>query len=159
MMNTENPTNPTRKPSQNILSRFRKLFLVSATVVLIAGGFAQAQKGKDIDLIGPPVQFDQTISVQDDLTGNFLVFSTGTGKYFFTRCSDGFTLGGVGVVKVDGCMIQLEDLQAGHRVVASVNECAQQGKAIVEKFAPDAFKVFFSDQDGGINLMDCAPKK
>src|SRR6185503_6867519 len=159
MLNTGNRTNPTRKQSQNILSRFRKLFLVSATVVLITGGFAQAQKGKEIDLIGPPIQFDQTISVQDDLTGNFLVFSTGTGKYFFTRCSDGFTLGGVGFVKVDGCMIQLEDLQAGHRVVASVNECAQQGKAIVEKFAPDAFKVFFSDQDGGINLMDCAPKK
>ena len=158
-MNTGNRTNPTRKQSQNTLSRFRKLFLVSATVVLITGGFAQAQKGKEIDLIGPPIQFDQTISVQDDLTGNFLVFSTGTGKYFFTRCSDGFTLGGVGFVKVDGCMIQLEDLQAGHRVVASVNDCAQQGKAIVEKFAPDAFKVFFSDQDGGINLMDCAPKK
>ena len=158
-MITSNRTNRARKQLQTPQNRFRNLFLVLATVVLVAGVSAQAQKGKGTDFIGPPVQFDQTISVQDDLTGNFLVFNTGSGKYFFTRCSDGFTLGGVGFVKVDGCMIQLQDVQAEHRVVASVNECAQQGKAIVEKFAPDAFKVFFSDQDGGINLMDCAPPK
>jgi hypothetical protein len=58
----------------------------------------------------------------------------------------------VGFVKVDGCMIQLEDVQAEHRIVASVNECTQEGKAIVEKFAPDAFKVFFSDRTGASTL-------
>ena len=157
MMNIGNRTSPARRqlPTMN---RFRNLFLVSATLVLVAGGFAQAQNGKDTDLIGPPAQFDQTISVQDDATGNFLVFNTVSGKYFFTRCSDGLTLGGVGSVKVDACMINFEDVQAEHRVVASVNQCAQEGKAIVEKFAPAEFKVFFNDS-GGDNLMDCARKQ
>jgi hypothetical protein len=143
----------------------RKLILMCAIVVLVAGGSAQAQK--PIKLIGPPIQFDQAINLEDDATGSFLVFNTGSGKYKFTRCIDGLTISGVGSVKVDGCSIFLEDVQAGHRVVASINECDQQGKALVEKFAPAdtigsdgaPFKVFLNDANMGNNLMDCAPKK
>ena len=152
----------------------RKLILVSAIALLVAGGSAQAQK--PIVEIGPPIPFDQSLSIEDDATGSFLVFDTGSGKYRFTRCSDGFTISGVGSVKVDGCSIHLEGLQADHRVVASVGECDQRGKAIVEKLDPaktrpkksagitpfdgtEPFKAFLSDQNMDNNLMDCAPKK
>jgi hypothetical protein len=151
----------------------RKLIVTCAMIVLVAGSSVQAQK-KGIELIGPPIPFNQTISIEDDATGSFLVFDTGSRKYKFTRCNDSFTITGAGFVKVDGCSIYLEDVQTDHRVVASVNECDQQGKAIVETFAPVSispnspaetaqldvtpFKAFLSDQNLGNNLLDCAPK-
>lgn len=151
----------------------KKLILMGAMIVLAAAGSVQAQK--EIKPIGPPIPFDQTISIEDDANGSFLVFSTGTGKYQYTRCSDGFTMSGAGVVKVSGCSIFLEDLQADHRVVASINECDQQAKALVEKFAPvsispnttvafttfdvQPFKATLIDQNMSNNLLDCAPKK
>ncbi len=153
------PTPFSANNQRNLLRNgMRKLFLIYAIIVLVAGGSAQAQQ-KPVDYIGPPVPFDQTISIEDDATGNFLVFSTGNGKYMFTRCSDGFTIGGVGVVKVDGCSISITDVQGGHRMVATVNECAQEGRALVEKFDAAAFKVTFGDQKMGDNLMNCTPKK
>lgn len=149
----------------------RRLILVSAITVLVAGGSAHAQK--PVDYIGPPAPFSQTINIEDDANGSFLVFETGSGIYTFTRCADGLKIQGVGAVKVDGCSIYLEDRQADHRVVASINECDQQGKAIVEGFNParispkigqaplgfTPFKAFLSDANMGNNLMDCAPKK
>lgn len=138
----------------------RKLILTCAIVILAAGGSALAQK--PIVIIGPPAPFDQTISIQDDTNASFLVFETGSGKYTFTRCSDGFTLSGVGLVKVDGCAVNLADTQPGHRVAASVQECDQTAKAVVETFAVKTairtpFKVFLSDKNLGDNLMDCLP--
>jgi hypothetical protein len=125
---------------------------MSAIVVLWAGGSAEAQKKKP-DLIGPPIR--QNISVEDVVTGNFLVINAGTGEYTFTRCSDGLTISGVGKVKSDGCSTSLEDEQATHRVVASVNECGGDGKAAVERFTPEPFKLFFSDQNTGNNALTC----
>lgn len=127
----------------------RKLILMSAIVVLSAGGSAQAQRNKPT----PPPPFERIISVEDDRTGNFLVFGSNGGKYNFVRCSDGFSITGVGLVKNDGCSISLEDSQADHRVVASANECAQEAMALVEQFAQvpgnpgvAPFKVTLSDK-------------
>ena len=151
----------------------KKTIFVFAMIVLTAGASVQAQK-KPTQPIGSPLPFSQTISVEDDATGNYLVFFTGTGKYKFTRCSDGFTITGVGFVKVDGCTINLEDVQSDHRVVASVNECDQQAKALVERFSPEIvssnqpasilpfdvepFKAILSDVNVSNNLLDCAPR-
>jgi len=152
----------------------RKQIVMCVILVLVVGVSVQAQKG--INPIGPPIPFEQTIAIEDDATGSFLVFNTGSGKYAFTRCSDGFKTTGVGFVKVDGCSIYLEDTEADHRVVASVNECAQEGKAVFEKFTPVSiqphilpvditpddvtpFKALLTDQNIGNNLLDCAPKK
>jgi hypothetical protein len=148
----------------------KKLIFMCVMIALITGASVQAQK-KSIQPIGPPVPFNQTINVEDDATGNFVVFDTGSGKYRFTRCSDGLTITGVGFVRVDGCSITLEDVQPDHRIVVSANECAQAAKAIVERFAPspgslaiapldvEPFKAFLSDSNLGNNLLDCAPKK
>jgi len=113
---------------------------------------------------------NQRLSIEDDATGSFLVFDKGTGGYTFTRCSDGFTISGVGVVKVDGCAITLEATQSDHRVAASIDECTQQAKAVFEKFAPAGispnnpptvapFKAFLSDLNMSNNRMDCAVRK
>lgn len=147
----------------------RMLILVSAITVLVAAGSVQAQKGPP-GPIGPPT-FDQQIIVEDDKTGSFLVFDTAGGNYTFTRCIDGFTLSGVGFVKVDGCSIHLQDVQPMHRVAVSIDECGQQAKALVETFLPftgrgkkpafdgrPLFREFLGDQNIGNNLMDCAPK-
>lgn len=150
----------------------RKLLLGCGIVVLAAGGSVLAQK--PIVIIGPPAPFNQTISIQDDASGSFMVLDTGSGKYEFTRCADGFTISGVGFVKTDGCSIFLEDVQSDHRVVASVNECNQQGQALVETFAPNTsrkgavgikgadgtpFKLLLSDKNMNDNLMDCLAEK
>ena len=145
----------------------RKLTVVCAIIVLVAGVSVQAQK--QIRPIGAPTPFNRTIGIEDDVTGNFLVFELATGSYKFTRCSDRFSLKGIGFVKIEGCSIHLEDLGVDHRVVASVNECDQEAKAIVETLEPSIttdnsvdnspFKAFIIDANMGNNLMDCAPKK
>lgn len=156
----------------------QKLFFMCAMIVLVTGVSVQAQK-KKLQPIGPPTPFDQVISIEDESTGSFLVFHTVGGKYKFTRCADGFTMSGKGFVKVDGCSIHFEDVQADHRVAASVDECTQEARALVEKFLPVSispntstdnppdispfdvapFKVFLSDKNIGNNVMDCGPKK
>lgn len=94
-----------------------------------------------------------------------------SGKYKFTRCSDGFTITGMGVVRVDGCSTSLEDSQADHTVSASVNTCTQEGKVVVEQFTTVSvspnnhavqtapFKVTLSDQNMTNNLLACGPEK
>ena len=110
--------------------------------------------------------FDNLISIEDAATGSYLVFSPLSGEYKFSRCSDGAEMSGVGKVKIDGCSIFLEDLQPSHRVVASVNQCDQEGKASVERFAvkdnPFAvveIKAYFSDSNMRDNTLNCVPKK
>jgi hypothetical protein len=131
-----------------------KLVLMSAILVLVAGGSAQAQK--KVKLIGPPAR--QNMSVEDISTGNFLMFNPNTGEYSFTRCIDGFNISGIGTVKIDGCSISIEGEQTDHRMAASVNECAQEGKAVFEQFGATEFKVFFTDQNIGNNILACATK-
>jgi hypothetical protein len=146
----------------------RNLILVSAITVLVAAGSAKAQN--PIGYLGPP--FRENPSIEDDTTGSSLVFDRRSGAYTFTRCSDGLKIAGVGVVKVDGCLVSLEGTQPDHRVAASVNECAQEAKAVIETFTPGIspnggqaplgftpFKAFLLDSNMGNNLMDCAPKK
>jgi hypothetical protein len=148
--------------------------LLCGILVLVTGGSARAQK--PIVIIGPPTPFDQTISIEDDGTGSFLMVNTGSGKYTFTRCSDGLKVEGIGFIRVDGCAIFLEDTQSDHRVVASINECDAQGKAVFETFAPRTtsphalaisiapfgvapFRAVLLDANMGNNLMDCGSKK
>lgn len=166
---------PRRTPAsariqQNLWGRgMRILTLVSTMVLLAAAGSVQAQKGPP-GPIGPPT-FDQKLNVEDDKTGSFFVFDTGSGNYTFTRCIDGYTLSGVGVVRVDGCAIHIEDVQAMHRVAVSIDECGQLAKGLVETFLTfttkgkkpvfdnrPLFREFLGDSNMGNNLMDCAQK-
>lgn len=144
----------------------KNLILASAIAVVMAAGSAVAQKPEGY--LGPP--FREGLSIEDDSTGSSLAFDRSSGAYTFIRCSDGLKIEGVGVVKVDGCSVSFEDNQADHRVAASLNECAREGKAVVETFTPvkpslsggqvplgfTPFKVFLLDSNMGNNLLDCA---
>lgn len=138
-------------------------FVFLALVVLLCG-VVNAQK---IEPIGPPVAAPHEITIEDDATASYLVFNPVTGVYKFYQCSDGFSISGTGVVKVNGCSIQLEDLQTGRRVLVSVDECAQVAKASVSTFPTVglrnatndlARKITLADQNMRDNELNCVPK-
>ena len=132
--------------------------------ILLAGGSALGQKTITPKEGPPPTE--SWISVEDTASGNFLVFSPLTGAYKFIRCRDGVAMSGLGIVKIDGCAIYLEDVQEDHRVLASVNICAQEGKAAVEIFSPaklgiqgEAVKEYLSDENMRDNTLSCTKKQ
>lgn len=114
----------------------RKVSLLFAMILLIAGASVRAQnKGFD-------QQFDREfdITVQDDETGNILVFNSKTGDYTFTRCGDGITMAGRGQVTRKGCSVDLVDIGApskdsrtdSYKVLVSADECTKEAKGAVE---------------------------
>lgn len=113
----------------------RTVGLVSLMVVLMISVSVNAQKQGGLKPMPPVIQFDHDLIVEDDVSGSFLVIDPMSGDYKFYRCSDGFALSGTGAVKISGCSISFEDLTAGRRVLASIDECTQQAKAVVQTFA------------------------
>ena len=113
----------------------RTVGLVSLMFVLMISVSVNAQKQVDLKPKPPVSQFDHDLIVEDDVTGSFLVIDPMSGDYKFYRCSDGFGLSGTGAVKIQGCAVTFEDLTPGRRVLASIDECTQQGKAVVQTFA------------------------
>src|SRR5262249_15126049 len=69
--------------------------------------------------------------LKDNTTGNLLQWNTVTGQYVFTRCSDGFTLTGAGVVKIVNGIATLTDSKPDRRVSAGRNLGQQTGSAII----------------------------
>jgi hypothetical protein len=146
----------------------KKITVILSLIVLMGAVSVQAQKGSTITpnpLPSITPQYDNLITVEDETTGSYLVFHVPSGEYKFIRCSDGAAMSGVGKVKIDGCAIYLEDVQQDHRVLASVNQCAQEGKAAIERFAvkgqPFAvqeLKEYLSDNNMRDNTQSCSPK-
>jgi hypothetical protein len=131
--------------------------------------FDQAQS-KSVEPASQPVQpvpqVDNLITVEDEATGSFIIFNPLAGEYKFFRCSDGAAMSGFGKVKINGCSIFLEDVQLSHRVLISVNQCDQEGKAAIERFAvkdsPFAvveIKAFLTDRNMRDNTQSCVPAK
>jgi hypothetical protein len=153
----------------------KKITFIFSWVILLAAFSVQAQQITGVKTVQPvpqiqpaqpPPQFDNLITVEDEATGSFLVFSPLSGEYKFFRCSDGVGMSGKGKVKIDGCAIYLEDVQPSHRVLVSVNQCAQEGKAAIERFALKdrpyevlEIKAYLSDSNMRDNTQSCQPKK
>src|SRR5690349_6845638 len=143
----------------------RIVFVVSLVVVLMLSASVSAQNGKAISPKPLPIQFDHDLVVEDDATSSFLIINPTSGAYKFIRCSDGFELSGVGTVTINGCAISFEDLTAGRRVLASIDDCTQQAKAAVSVFLQPgtgansdvALKQTLSDTDMRDNTMSCLP--
>lgn len=157
----------------------KKISFNFAMIILFAVFSVQAQQKPGIKT-APPVQpppsiqpaptleYDNSITIEDDATGSFLVFSPLSGKYKFFRCTEGgpiAVMSGTGKVKIDGCAISLEDVQAAHSVLASVNKCTQEGKAALEQFAVKdrpydvlEIKAYLSDANMRDNTQSCQPK-
>jgi hypothetical protein len=101
----------------------------------------------------PPPADPGLINIQSDADGSFLIFSTLTGEFKFYHCADGASIGGVGLVKIDGCNVYFEALQKTYRIVASVNVCDQAGKAAVEMYGAAGAVIMQEFMNDG-NLLD-----
>ena len=78
----------------------------------------------------------QLMTVQDDATGNFLVFELTSGEYKFFRCKDGAVLSGYGLVKEsqDGDYT-FEHIQPDRKLVFFCNMTSHEGKGLVQTFS------------------------
>jgi hypothetical protein len=137
------------------------LFFALITCMIVASVSAQ-----DKLVIGPndlPSQ-SELITIQDDSTGNYLIFNITSGEYKYIRCENQTGLSGIGKAKVDGCLITFEDIEQDRRVVASVDECTQVAKAsitLVQFSTADTkpAKELLSDTDMRNSTTDCAAVK
>ncbi|MCI0487089.1 MAG: hypothetical protein L0229_10870 [Blastocatellia bacterium] len=147
----------------------KKIGVMFAMILLLAGVSVSAQ-----DFASDQV-FDREydINVQDEATGNYLVFNSQSGYYKFVRCSDGAVMSGRGQVTRKGCTVDLVDigpLIAGNRgdiplykVLVSADECTKQAKGAVEindwmKGKPPIppMKETLSDSDISNNTTGCS---
>ncbi|HET9533294.1 MAG TPA: hypothetical protein VFQ92_23260 [Blastocatellia bacterium] len=145
----------------------RKLSLLIAVMVVLAGMSVNAQKKKS-GPIGPPVPQYPDIVVEDAGGAGFIQFQPSTGAYKCVICKyDGYTIESIGQVKIDGCNIYLTDLREGYRVLISVNLCTQEGKSAVEMYKlpesatvyiPMPMEEYWSDPNMSDNLKDCVYK-
>jgi len=151
----------------------RKISLLFAIIVLLAGVSAQAQKKNGPAPIGPPVR--NQVSVQDQDGGGFMVFDLSTGDFKCNMCEYNYAFGGTAQVKIDGFNVYLSAVTPEYQMFVSVNMWERQGKAFMTVFATpptigpvdttgnlDGFKEFWTDLNIDNNTLNCAaiqPKK
>ena len=151
--------------AENLLKRkvkMRKISLLFAIIVLLAGVSVQAQKKGGAPLpIGPPVP--RQVSVQDQDGGGFIVFDLPTGDFKCNMCEYGLAFGGVGQVKIDGFNIYFTALSEEYSMFVSINVWDKQGKAVMEIFNPppgsavDAnLREYWTDGNIYNNTLSCA---
>lgn len=80
----------------------------------------------------------QQVILQDDKSGDHLIFAIATGEYKFVSCNENITAGGVGKVTVAGCKVTLQDMSETRRVLAEIDLCNRAGKADIA-FVGDSF--------------------
>lgn len=103
----------------------------------------------------------QQVVLQDDKSGDHLVFVIPTGEYKFQSCKGNFTTSGKGSVSVTGCSVVLKDVSDTRRVLAEVDLCAKSGKAdiafVSDSLPVDAPAVDFvvSDSNTANSTFDC----
>ncbi len=108
---------------------------------------------------------DQVI-LQDDKTGDHLVFFLSSGAYKFQGCTENASTSGIGKVTVDGCKVSLNDISDTKRVLAEVDICAKVGKADVvfrqtfmsNSDASHDIEAAVSDRDIRDSVFDCTVK-
>lgn len=123
--------------------------------LMISALFAIAVSGQTITNI-------QQVVLQDDKSGDHLIFVIPTGEYKFESCKGNFATSGIGSVSVTGCTVVLNDLTDTKRVLAEVDLCAKSGKADVAVVSTSlqvdgapAFDFAVSDSNTGDSTFDC----
>ncbi len=84
--------------------------------------------------------------IQDDSSKSMLRFNSTTGEYFFSRCSDGFTLSGIGTVTKTGCVFKLIHNPSDRRVLATLDTCTKKANASLQ-YPPGTTFMTLTDQD------------
>jgi hypothetical protein len=88
------------------------------------------KSGLHVDIGAFEFQFFFQACLKDNITGNVFQFDS-TGKYKFTRCSDGFMVSGTGVVQLVNGMLTLTDSKPDRRVSAGFITSQRTGSATI----------------------------
>jgi hypothetical protein len=75
------------------------------------------------------------LCLQDDSSGDKLQINSTTGEYFFTRCRDIFSIGGVQRLTVRSCGMTLQQALTDRRLSASIDTCQKTGIASIQVFS------------------------
>lgn len=144
----------------------RKISLLFAIIVLVAGVSAQAQNGNRIKPIVPPVK--RLLTVQDQNGGGFIMFDLVTGEFRCQMCEYKIGFSGPGQVKVDGFNVYLAAVSDNYQIFVTLNMWDRQGKAVMQVFQPggkndvDSIQEFWTDlniDDNSLNCDDIRPGK
>jgi hypothetical protein len=108
----------------------------------------------------------QKVILQDDKSGDHLIFAIPTGEYKFESCNGNFSGGGVGSVSVTGCKVVLLDMSDTKRVLAEVDLCERVGKADIAFAGPSftnqsdlsGFEFVISDSKTADSAFTCEGK-
>ena len=108
----------------------------------------------------------QKVILQDDKSGDHLIFAIPTGEYKFESCKGNLSGGGVGSVSVTGCKVVLRDMSDTKRVLAEVDLCERVGKAdiafegpsVTNQSDPSGFEFVISDSKTADSSFDCQAK-
>jgi hypothetical protein len=105
----------------------------------------------------------QQVTLQDDKSGDHLIFTVSSGDYKFASCRGDFSIEGVGSVSIDGCKVVLRDISDTRRVLVEVDLCARAAKADIA-FEGDSItgrtdqpfvEFVISDSNTGDSAFDC----
>jgi hypothetical protein len=108
----------------------------------------------------------QQVILQDDKSGDHLIFAIATGEYKFVSCNGNIATGGIGKVTVAGCKVTLQDMSETRRVLAEIDLCNRAGKAdialVSDSFAgqidPPKAEFVISDSNTADSTFDCELK-
>ena len=108
----------------------------------------------------------QQVILQDDKSGDHLIFAIATGEYKFESCKGNIEASGVGRVTVTGCKLDLQDISETRRVVAEIDLCEKVGKAdialaipsLTNQIDPPLFESVISDSNIRDSTFGCEPK-
>jgi hypothetical protein len=144
----------------------RKISLVFAIIVLMAGVSVQAQKKNRLqpNPIGPPIT--SALTLEDQTGGGYIWFDMASGDFKCNMCEYSIEFGGTGQVKVDGFNVYLSAVTDKYQIFVSVNMWDRQGKAVMQVVqSPDGQKdagsiqEFWTDLNIDDNLLNCAATK
>jgi hypothetical protein len=120
----------------------------SADFPVTPGAFQTLFGGNSDAFVSKIVFSDFDVCFTDDGNGDLFQFDSTTGEYIFTQSTvGGLTVTGTGTLSEQGCLLVLEDNQAGQRVVAQFNHCNNKGHAVIQIEGEKKITFVVTDKD------------
>ena len=137
------------KPILRIRTRtIAAALMICSLLVMTAGGQINNQRKTPAEVV-----------LQDDTTGNYLLIDLTTGEYRFNSCQTQAAIGGHAKVSYSGCSIAGRDVSETRMVLAEVDLCSQQGRAIItiggEAIGPPALEYTVNDKNIRDSVAEC----
>jgi hypothetical protein len=128
----------------------RKISLLFAIIVLLAGVSVQAQKRSGPQPIGPPMP--KQISIQDQDGDGFIVFDLSTGEFKCNMCEYNYAFSGPGQVKINGFDVTLSAVTDTYQVFVTVNMWDRVAKAVM--YVPGSSETGQVDMSGAVGIQE-----